>query len=60
MDYEKITKYSTLLIQEQEYVRKCLNAKFPWILIDEYQDLGRPCMRWYYLYLLKLILKYMR
>ncbi len=42
MDYESIIKYSTLLIQEQEYVRKCLNAKFPWILIDEYQDLGRP------------------
>lgn len=42
MDYESIIKFSTILIQEQEYVRKCLNAKFPWILIDEYQDLGRP------------------
>lgn len=42
MDYESIIKFSTILIQEQEYVRRCLNAKFPWILIDEYQDLGRP------------------
>lgn len=42
MDYESIIKFSTVLIQEQEYVRKCLNAKFPWVLIDEYQDLGRP------------------
>ena len=42
MDYESIIKFSTLLIQEQEYVRKCLSAKFPWIVIDEYQDLGRP------------------
>ena len=42
MDYESIINYSTRLIQEQEYVRKCLSAKFPWILIDEYQDLGKP------------------
>lgn len=42
MDYESIIKFSTLLIQEQEYVRKCLSAKFPWIVVDEYQDLGRP------------------
>lgn len=42
VDYESIIKLSTILIQEQEYVRKCLNAKFPWIVIDEYQDLGRP------------------
>lgn len=42
MDYENIIKFSTLLIQEQEYVRKCLSAKFPWLIIDEYQDLGRP------------------
>lgn len=42
LDFESIIKYSTLLIQEREYVRKCLSAKFPWLLIDEYQDLGRP------------------
>lgn len=42
VDYESIIKFSTLLIQEQEYVRRCLSAKFPWIVIDEYQDLGRP------------------
>jgi len=42
IDYESIIIYSTRMIQEHEYVRKCLNAKFPWIVIDEYQDLGRP------------------
>ncbi|MDD3341566.1 MAG: ATP-dependent helicase [Bacilli bacterium] len=42
IDYEGIIKISTLMIQEQNYVRKSLVAKFPWILIDEYQDLGRP------------------
>jgi DNA helicase-2/ATP-dependent DNA helicase PcrA len=42
VDFLDIVKYATLLIQDQEYVRKCLEAKFPWILIDEYQDLGKP------------------
>ncbi|MCM3768386.1 ATP-dependent helicase [Neobacillus niacini] len=42
VDFIEIIKYATKLIKEQEYVRKCLEAKFPWILIDEYQDLGKP------------------
>lgn len=42
IDYESIIIYSTRLIQEHEYVRKCLSARFPWLVIDEYQDLGRP------------------
>lgn len=42
VDFIDIVKFATLLIQKEEYVRKCLEAKFPWILIDEYQDLGKP------------------
>lgn len=42
VDYESIIKFSTLLIQENEYVREVLEAKFPWFVIDEYQDLGKP------------------
>lgn len=42
VDFIDIVKYATLLIQNEEYVRKCLEAKFSWILIDEYQDLGKP------------------
>ena len=42
VDFVGIVKYATLLIQTQPYIRKCLEAKFPWILIDEYQDLGKP------------------
>ncbi|CAM3930421.1 ATP-dependent helicase [Bacillus wiedmannii] len=42
VDFIEIIKCATKLITEQEYVRKCLEAKFPWILIDEYQDLGKP------------------
>ena len=41
-DFVGIVRYATLLIQTKPYVRKCLEAKFPWILIDEYQDLGKP------------------
>lgn len=42
VDFTSIVQYATLLIQNHSYVRKCLEAKFPWILIDEYQDLGKP------------------
>ncbi|MEA4963575.1 ATP-dependent helicase, partial [Lutispora sp.] len=42
IDYEDIVKYATVLIQKEAYVRSCIEARFPWILIDEYQDLGKP------------------
>jgi len=42
IDYISIVKFSTMLIQNEEYVRTCLEAKFPWLIIDEYQDLGKP------------------
>lgn len=42
VDYTSLIKYATELVQDNEYIRKCLEAKFPWILVDEYQDLGRP------------------
>src|SRR5699024_927269 len=42
VDFIDIVKYATLLIQKEQYVRKCIEAKFPWLLIDEYQDLGKP------------------
>jgi DNA helicase-2/ATP-dependent DNA helicase PcrA len=42
IDYEDIINYSVQLMQERDYVRDSLSARFPWILIDEYQDLGKP------------------
>ncbi len=42
IDFEDIVNYSTVLIQREAFVRKCLEAKFPWLLVDEYQDLGKP------------------
>lgn len=42
IDFLDIVKFATMLIQREEYVRRCLEAKFPWIFVDEYQDLGKP------------------
>ncbi|WP_214817235.1 MULTISPECIES: ATP-dependent helicase [unclassified Exiguobacterium] len=42
LDFISIVKHSTYMIQNESYIRKCLEARFPYILIDEYQDLGRP------------------
>lgn len=42
IDYQGIITLSTQIIQDHEYVRKCISARFPWIVIDEYQDLGKP------------------
>ena len=42
IDYETIIIESTKLLQQQPYVRECISAKYAWLLIDEYQDMGRP------------------
>lgn len=42
VDFISIVKISTQMIQNESYIRKCLEARFPWILIDEYQDLVKP------------------
>lgn len=42
LDFISIVKHSTYMIQNEPYIRQCLEARFPYILIDEYQDLGRP------------------
>ncbi|MFY0631924.1 MAG: ATP-dependent helicase [Flavobacteriaceae bacterium] len=42
IDFINIINIATQMITEQEYVKKTLEAKFSWLLIDEYQDLGKP------------------
>jgi DNA helicase-2/ATP-dependent DNA helicase PcrA len=42
VDYVSLVKYAALLIQNECLVRNCLVTKFPWLIIDEYQDLGKP------------------
>lgn len=42
IDFDTIIIASVSMIQKNEYIRKCLESKYEWILIDEYQDLGHP------------------
>lgn len=41
IDFTQMAKLATKMIQEKEYIRNTLEAKYPWLLIDEYQDLGK-------------------
>jgi DNA helicase II / ATP-dependent DNA helicase PcrA len=41
IDFTQVAKTAALMIQEQEYIRKTIEARFPYLLIDEYQDLGK-------------------
>lgn len=42
IDFISMVKLSVKLIQSELYVRKSLEARFPWLIVDEYQDLGKP------------------
>ena len=42
VDFVEIERLTLHTIQENPLVQKCLAAKYPWWVIDEYQDLGRP------------------
>jgi DNA helicase II / ATP-dependent DNA helicase PcrA len=41
LDFVSIINISAKMIHEQEFVRYALRCRFPWLLIDEYQDLGK-------------------
>jgi DNA helicase II / ATP-dependent DNA helicase PcrA len=41
IDFVDIINISARIIHEQEYVRQSLQSRFPWLLVDEYQDLGK-------------------
>ena len=42
IDFISMVKFAVELIKNEPYIRKALESKFPWIIIDEYQDLGKP------------------
>ena len=42
IDFDGLVLAGLQAIENNEWVRKCLRAKFPIIVIDEYQDLGLP------------------
>lgn len=41
LDFPALINLSAKIIEEQEMVRNILRSRFPWLLIDEYQDLGK-------------------
>lgn len=42
LDFISMIKLAVELIKNEPYVRKALEANYPWIIVDEYQDLGKP------------------
>jgi DNA helicase-2/ATP-dependent DNA helicase PcrA len=42
IDFEGMVEEALDLIRNQAWVRQCLTARFPWLIVDEYQDLGGP------------------
>ena len=45
VDFDIIVQRSLHLIADQSLVRQSLNAKYAWLAVDEYQDLGYPLFR---------------
>lgn len=45
VDFDMIVQRALHLIMDQSLVRQSLNAKYAWLAVDEYQDLGYPLFR---------------
>ena len=45
IDFDGIVLTGLKLVEDYKWVRNCLRAKYPIIVIDEYQDLGLPLHR---------------
>jgi DNA helicase-2/ATP-dependent DNA helicase PcrA len=42
IDFEGIIIVALHLIEQQAWIRELVAARFPWLIVDEYQDLGGP------------------
>jgi DNA helicase-2/ATP-dependent DNA helicase PcrA len=42
IDFEGIIEHALKIIRDNAWVRDFVMARFPWVLVDEYQDLGGP------------------
>ncbi|KAB8140635.1 ATP-dependent helicase [Chloroflexia bacterium SDU3-3] len=40
IDFDMMIIFGLMLVEKYDWVRKCLKARFPIIVVDEYQDLG--------------------
>jgi DNA helicase-2/ATP-dependent DNA helicase PcrA len=45
VDFDDIVLMGLNLIETHDWVRRCIEARFPILLVDEYQDLGLPLHR---------------
>lgn len=45
VDFDDLILVALNLIETEPFVRKCLSARYHWVVIDEYQDLGYPLHR---------------
>jgi len=45
VDFDDMMLLGLRLIEENAWVRRCLQARFPILVVDEYQDLGLPLHR---------------
>jgi len=45
VDFEEMVALALKLIEEHPWIRNALSARFPWLIVDEYQDLGGPLHR---------------
>ena len=45
VDFDIVIKYSIELLANHDLVRQSLYAKYAWLAVDEYQDLGYPLFR---------------
>lgn len=42
VDFEAMVLRSVELVQHHPWIRRLLASRFPWLVVDEYQDLGGP------------------
>ena len=45
VDFDDMVLLGLRLIEQNDWVRNCLRARFPILIVDEYQDLGLPLHR---------------
>lgn len=45
VDFEAMVLRALEIIEDHPWIRKLISSRFPWLVVDEYQDLGGPLHR---------------
>jgi len=45
LDFDDLVLIALAMIEKEPYIVRCISSRYPWIVIDEYQDLGYPLHR---------------